>query len=435
MNMLKKQGFFKNFPLGKRAITILSLLIVCSSFAYAESIEIMHQYDDKPTFMQTRSDNPDTNYWNIATMAIGQCSSHYIFVMNFNRTCNNITVGSTIDSVILSLKSIETYSDTHDSFEAYNFTTPNPAYDLITYNTLGTIDYSENLVTVSPSIPNGWVGWSNTTLSSNWFQGVCNQVWEGQATNGIHFNETDPGCVGVTTSYYATDASDPIIYVNSTPPESTTAPTLSDINCTSCGIPGGDDNPPYETYDTTPTFTLSTDITAYCRIDNENLNYSAMGPSRNCTRLGGGFNHACTLNVDDELKLTPTDYTYIVCGNSGGGDETSQSLEMKITQIQPNASQAMEKGIVISIPSATIYSDQQVYVRTISNQQELATFDKVALYGTQRWAFNYIDDSVNESSIGTFYNLTPVFYFLELINLSTQAIIEQVSEFINTTKT
>ncbi|MEK6808257.1 MAG: hypothetical protein AABY14_01065, partial [Nanoarchaeota archaeon] len=78
------------------------------------------------------------------------------------------------------------------------------------------------------------------------------------------------------------------------------------------------------------------------------------------------------------------------------------------------ANTGVETGIRGSLPDSKIYSNQLVYVRTKSNQHALARFDKVAVFGSQRWAFNYI--LPNDVSIGTFYNITPKFYFLEMQN-------------------
>ena len=61
------------------------------------------------------------------------------------------------------------------------------------------------------------------------------------------------------------------------------------------------------------------------------------------------------------------------------------------------------------------------------------TFDKVAVLGQQRWAFNYVTD--DEYAITTFYNLSPVFYWLEMANLSSAYQIRQkVRNLIDSTK-
>ena len=219
----------------------------------------------------------------------------------------------------------------------------------------------------------------------------------------------------------------------------TTPPSITSINCTSCVDDSTPDQAPYETADTTPTFDITTNENAWCRIADEDWNYTTMGSSRDCTSGDGTEQHTCTLNAFDELKFTPIDYAYIGCKNNAGKENTASTsgiLNMTITNIGTNSSIAIERGITTSsASSAAIYTNQQVYVRDLSNNQALGTFDKVAVYGGQRWAFNYIDLSVNESSVGTFYNLTPIFYFLEMVNLTSQNIINQVATLINTTKT
>ncbi len=237
---------------------------------------------------------------------------------------------------------------------------------------------------------------------------------------------------GDTSSYYL----DNVWMSNNAPrPQipGTTPPAFLNMNCTSCDVPYGDSNPPYETGDTTPTFSFETDKNTWCRIGDDDLGYDDLGAERDCNSGEGGMGpHICTLDVEDELKLTTTDYAYISCRDVDNNSNTT-TLEMRITGIQCNASYAIEKGIAISIPSAEIYTSQKVYVRTTNDNQALATFDKVAIYGSQRWAFNYISE--NESSIQPFYNLTPVFYFLELFNISSLNLINTVSGFINSTKT
>src|SRR3989338_8413637 len=148
--------------------------------------------------------------------------------------------------------------------------------------------------------------------------------------------------------------------------------------------------------------------------------------ARNCTPTGS-TGHICTLQPSDALILNETDCTYIGCKDSDGNENTTSTsgpLEISILKVEVQGKDAILEGITGAIPSAVIYSDQQVYVRTIDNNQALATFDKVAIYGSQRWAFNYL--TAGESSIGTFYNLTPAFYFLEMTNLASNIITDHV---------
>lgn len=211
-----------------------------------------------------------------------------------------------------------------------------------------------------------------------------------------------------------------------------TAPLISNINCTSCNIPDGDTTPPYTTSDTTPTFTFDTDVDSYCRIRDEDQNYTAMGSSRNCTSGEGEKEHTCTLTVQDEL-VSSTDYAYVSCANVNDINKSNTTeLLMNITDLDVNTSKAIDEGIESSVISgATTYSDQQVYLRDMSDNQVSATVDRVAIYGNQRWIFNVVID--NQPELGLF-NITPAVYVLEMANISLTEIEDQVSIYINSTK-
>ncbi len=107
-----------------------------------------------------------------------------------------------------------------------------------------------------------------------------------------------------------------------------------------------------------------------------------------------------------------------------------------VTVTYASESQA-RTAIEIGINSSTIgtgaarYTDQQVYARNLSNSQVLGRFDKVALSGNQRWAFNYITSSDTNVSM---FNLTPALYTLEMSNLNNAQITDMVSKLINNTK-
>lgn len=203
--------------------------------------------------------------------------------------------------------------------------------------------------------------------------------------------------------------------------------TISNINCTS----SGDATEPYTTYETTPVFTLETSVVAYCRIDDDNLSYNEMGSSRDC-QSAGDVNHTCTLSVEDEL-YQPDQQVYISCRNKYYASlNTTVSLQMNITGLIGNSSLGIQKGIEDSViyPGATIYADQQVYLRD-ANQQVTGRVDAIASYGNQRWLFNYIEE--NESALGLF-NMTPVVYSLEMSNLTKTEIKNAVRDFIDATK-
>jgi hypothetical protein len=212
-------------------------------------------------------------------------------------------------------------------------------------------------------------------------------------------------------------------------------PIITNINCTSCNIPYGDVIPPYTTSDTTPTFRFSTDIESNCRISDENQNYTSMGSSRDCATGDRTMGHICTLTSQDELFYSNSN-VYISCENIDNYNQTwdaSVSLQMEITNLVANRTLALDNGIHKSSiwPGATIYSDQQVYLHDLNNNQVLATVDRVAVYGNQRWLFDYLEDG--ESAHGLF-NITPVIYSLEMTDKSFSEIEDRVSSLINSTK-
>ncbi len=70
-------------------------------------------------------------------------------------------------------------------------------------------------------------------------------------------------------------------------------------------------------------------------------------------------------------------------------------------------------------------------IRALNGTQQLGSFDKVASYGRKRWAFNYITGS---ESYTYMLNLSPVFYVLEMSNITFSEVTEQVGNLINATK-
>ncbi|MFH2028563.1 MAG: LamG-like jellyroll fold domain-containing protein [Nanoarchaeota archaeon] len=213
--------------------------------------------------------------------------------------------------------------------------------------------------------------------------------------------------------------------------EDTTPPVVSDVNCTSV-LPDGDSVSPYTTYDTTPTFSFTTDEKAYCRIGDEDQNYTTMGDSRNCSTGEGNTSHVCSIIVEDELYI-PTDYAYIACTDANGNENITSSkiLLMDITDLETNTSKAIDLGIQSStIWPTTVHNSQQIYLRDIDNNQLLTTVDRVAVFNSQRWLLNYVVDS---SLLGLF-NITPVIYALDMTNISLTQIENQVSGLINLTK-
>ncbi len=207
----------------------------------------------------------------------------------------------------------------------------------------------------------------------------------------------------------------------------TTAPVLSNINCTSCGAQG-DTIAPYSTSDTTPSFAFDTNVQSNCRVGDENQDYPTMGVSRNCTSGDGTTSHTCTLTAQDTLT-TATDYVYLACSNTLNANSSTTELEIDLSLLSDG--DEIDDGIQTSLiwPGAAVYTNQKVYLRDLNNNQLLVTVDRVAVYGNQRWIINH-DAS---TALGLF-NITPVVYTLDMVNLNLAEIESKVSAFINATK-
>ncbi|MFH1592726.1 MAG: hypothetical protein ABIB47_05155 [Candidatus Woesearchaeota archaeon] len=94
--------------------------------------------------------------------------------------------------------------------------------------------------------------------------------------------------------------------------------------------------------------------------------------------------------------------------------------------------EAIEEGFLNTLISGYgNYTDQQVYIRNITNGQQLGLFDKVAVKENQTWAVNYVTSG---ESFENMVNITPVFYTLEMENLYYHEILEMVEDFIEGTE-
>jgi hypothetical protein len=173
---------------------------------------------------------------------------------------------------------------------------------------------------------------------------------------------------------------------------------LSNIVCTS--PTPDDDTTPYSTKITTPTFTFDSNKNAWCKISNDDLNYSAM--SVNCTTGEGSQNHTCTLGSADELPTVGTDYVHISCtdGSLEHNSSTNFDLEMDIiAQNETEARAVIASTISATLTSPVIYSSQQLFLRYLDSTQVLTRFDKVAYEDSQYWAFNYITSGEDNDTI------------------------------------
>ncbi len=201
---------------------------------------------------------------------------------------------------------------------------------------------------------------------------------------------------------------------------------------------------PCSTSSVVPTIQFTTNEAAFCAIagnSSESLgrNYTETGASRNCTGAmagEGGTNHRCTLTSQDEL-VYDTSYVYISCKDEAGnqnttGKSTSGALKLSITSLESNAKSSIGIGIQNALLSSyTNYTDLQIYARNLSNDQVKGTFDRAAKKGSKMWAFNRI--GVSDSHVNMF-NLTPVLYTLEFVNITSTNITNQTQKLIEATK-
>ncbi|MBI2672820.1 hypothetical protein HYX19_01030, partial [Candidatus Woesearchaeota archaeon] len=102
-----------------------------------------------------------------------------------------------------------------------------------------------------------------------------------------------------------------------------------------------------------------------------------------------------------------------------------------ITNNETISNNAIVTGIQNVIPAATIYANQQVYIVNSSGSQVLGRFDRVAAFGNQRWAFNYINTGESYTNMEGLGN---TLYIWENSSLMEAQITQQVQELINKTK-
>jgi hypothetical protein len=208
-------------------------------------------------------------------------------------------------------------------------------------------------------------------------------------------------------------------------------PVISSINLTS-------ETPaittePYTTTDSTPTFKFITDENAWCRISSINQSYILM--STQCSGGEAAMEHTCTLSQAQALG-SGIGYVYVACNDSQSNYHTilsdnEQLIVNVTTSSSSDAQTAINSGILQSkAAAAVIYTDKQVYIRALNSSQYFGTYDKVAVLGTKRWLFNYVN--TGENYIGA-PDLDSTVYVWENSSLTGNEITQQVARFINAT--
>lgn len=191
------------------------------------------------------------------------------------------------------------------------------------------------------------------------------------------------------------------------------------------------------TTDSTPTVTFSTTSTGNCSIGTANMNYSTMIANDSNTKCGTVDTSSMTCTLPESKALQQgSQNIYIACRATDGGEtsaSTSGALNITLVSnatLESLARSRIETAMINALGSPIIYTGQQIYLRRLNGTQLLGTFDKVAVFGNQRWAVNYLIGSDSYVAMG---NLTPVLYTFELTN-SFATLQAQVESFINSTK-
>jgi len=217
----------------------------------------------------------------------------------------------------------------------------------------------------------------------------------------------------------------------------TSPPVLSSINVTSgekCYNLDNESNEPCPLSDPTPTLAFITNEEAWCRLSNTDESYTDM--STQCSSGEGDLMHICTLSSAEQLSKG-TDYVYLACNDSSNNYHTSpissvNTITFDITSVnESDGRAAIEAGVENALASYTAYTDQQVYIRNINDNQTLGNYDKVISSGNQRWLFEYktgSDTYTNAPDLGT----TVIIWENE--SLFSGEIINQVGILINNTK-
>ncbi|MBD3203404.1 hypothetical protein GF327_03860 [Candidatus Woesearchaeota archaeon] len=122
--------------------------------------------------------------------------------------------------------------------------------------------------------------------------------------------------------------------------------------------------------------------------------------------------------IYEQIKITTT-----------FGSESSNLTSKTIYEKLLEPSECIQQGIDNSVISeATVYDNQQVYLRGLNHDPILEVMNKVAVFGNQRWLFYFSDQSLG------LYNITPVVYSLELPSTGCSDVIDSVQTFIDSTK-
>ncbi len=229
--------------------------------------------------------------------------------------------------------------------------------------------------------------------------------------------------------------------ISASPPPQITYYNLTNGN--GCEAWNTNKNTACNTTSVTPTIQFNTDVNSWCAIARSStssldVNYTDMGSLRNCTGAASGEgskSHFCTVISSEEIVYEFPNYIYISCkriNNQQNRTSTSGALNISIIGLESAARDSIDLGIRNSLSNNyALYADQKIYARNSANTQSAGTFDRVVKKLSKIWAFNRIGYS---DSYVSMFNVTPVFYTLEIINKTSAQITNETELLINATK-
>jgi hypothetical protein len=295
------------------------------------------------------------------------------------------------------------------------------------------VDNSASTRPIENQVWERWAICQNSTAVYNYYWNRTISAWQLEY-KWNNFNNMLGNLIVIKAQDYSADqyiALDDLMNWNGTINVRFDPPVISSINLTS-------ETPaittePYTTTDSTPTFKFMTDENAWCRISSINQSYILMGTQ--CSGGEAAMEHTCTLSQAQALN-SGIGYVYVACNDTPSNYHTilsdnEQLIVNVTTSSSSDAQTAINSGILQSkAAAAVIYTDKQVYIRALNSSQYLGTFDKVAVLGTKRWLFNYVN--VGEDYIGA-PTLDSTVYVWENSSLTESEITTQVARFINAT--
>ncbi|MBI4009696.1 MAG: hypothetical protein HY361_00680 [Candidatus Aenigmarchaeota archaeon] len=146
--------------------------------------------------------------------------------------------------------------------------------------------------------------------------------------------------------------------------------------------------------------------------------------------IRNGSTEGFMYNITTAPNAKSDNQTYLFFDGPFAIDKKSNRIRLQLVANESQARQAIEQGLFNVLSNYSNFTDKQIYIRTQNNLQQTSTFDKAVTQSNKTWAVNYISPNENYSNM---FNITPVFYVLELTSMNTTEITQRVEEFITNT--